>query len=141
MALVYATNADLAASPWLLTSPPANVTRLIAKASQMVRVATKTALYDVDATGKPSDAEVLAGFRDAVCAQVSTWAASGIDPTTAASSTGVVSTKALGPRSVSYAGADQAAAARAQAASGLTDEAMGYLTDLVDIWHGVQVIG
>jgi hypothetical protein len=140
MVLVYATTADLAADPWLLTDPPTNVARLIAKASQMVRTATRTALYDTDAAGKPSDTDVLAGFRDAVCAQVTTWVSSDIDPTKVASSSGVVSSKGYGPRSVAYAGADQAAAARAQAASGLTDEAMGYLTDL-GLFRSVRVYG
>ena len=141
--LVYATAADLAADPWGITTPPANVQRLLARASQMVRGATKTALYATDDAGMPTDPDVLAGFRDATCAQVSAWITAGIDDPSsaaAAASSGIVASKSLGPRSISYAGADQAAAERARIAASLTDEALGYLDDL-DLWHGVLVIG
>ncbi len=74
-----ATAADLAADPWGITTPPANVNRLLARASQMVRGATKTALYATDDDGMPTDSDVLSGFRDATCAQVSAWITAGID--------------------------------------------------------------
>lgn len=140
--LVYATIADLAAAPWMVDPVPANADRLLARASQLVRGATRTALYDVDADGMPTDADVLAGFRDATCAQVSAWVAAGIvDPNAVlAGSAGVVASKSLGPRSISYAGADQVAAERTRIAGTLTDEALGFLDDL-DLWHGVLVIG
>jgi hypothetical protein len=141
--LVYATTADLVADPWNVSPMPANVDRLLVRASQMVRGATKTALYDTDDAGMPTGPDVLAGFRDATCAQVSAWVTAGIvDPSTASatSSSGVVASKTLGPRSISYAGADAVAAERARIAGQLTDEALAILDDL-DLWHGVLVIG
>jgi len=140
MVLVYAEASDLAEAPWSLDPAPDNADRLIARASQLVRAATRSAIYDVDAAGKPSDEDVLAGFRDAVCAQVATWVSSDIDPTLVATSSRVEASKSLGPRSVTYADAAQTAEQRARAASGLTDEAYGYLRDL-DIWYGAWVHG
>lgn len=139
--LVYATTDDLAVSPWSMTDPPANVTRLLAAASGLVRRATLAACYDVDSEGAPSDTAVAAGFRDAVCAQVTTWAAAGIDPTqSGGAQSGVVASKSLGPRSVQYATYERDAAQRQYITTHLTGEALGYLRDL-DIWHGVQVTG
>ena len=141
MVLVYATTADLAAQPWALSPMPANASRLIARASQLVREATKAAVYDVDPAGKPAEADILAGFRDAVCAQVVTWAEAGIDPAQAgAGQSGVVASKSYGPRSVQYATYERDAAQRQWVTGHLTDEALGYLREL-DIWPGVQVIG
>jgi hypothetical protein len=140
--LVYADTADLTSAPWSVSDLPANADRLLVRASQMVRGTTRTAIYAVDDTGMPTDPDVAAAFRDATCAQVSAWIAAGIDDPTAvlAGSAGVVASKSLGPRSISYAGADAVAAERARIAAGLTDEALGYLDDL-DVWHGVLVIG
>ncbi|GAB3166911.1 hypothetical protein GCM10027059_26580 [Myceligenerans halotolerans] len=141
MVLVYATTSDLAASPWGLTDPPANVARLLAHASGLVRTATLTAVYDVDAERLPTDTTVAEGFRDAVCAQVSTWVEAGIDPAQAGGGNpGVVASKSLGPRSVQYAVYERDASQRRYITTHLTDEAAGYLWDL-DIWPGVQVIG
>ncbi|MFD2792580.1 hypothetical protein ACFS27_03365 [Promicromonospora vindobonensis] len=133
MALVYATEADLSAAPWSITPLPANVGRLLAYASRLVRKATRSAVYDTDTTGAPTGTTVVAGFRDAVCAQVAAWSAAGItDPAAEAASTsgGVVTNKSLGPRAVGYAGAEAAAAERARITRGLTDEAAGYIDDL-----------
>ncbi|WP_228974950.1 hypothetical protein [Streptomyces sp. DH12] len=71
MARVYATTAELEA----YTGQPApdNAERLLARASRLVDRAMVAAIYDVDASGYPSDPDVREGFRDAVCAQVEVW--------------------------------------------------------------------
>lgn len=133
MAVVYATSEDLAAAPWSVSPLPANVDRQLAYASRLVREATRTAVYATDTTGAPTDAAVVAGFRDAVCAQASAWAALGItDPAAEGASTsgGVIASKGLAPRSISYAGTEGKAAERARITRGLTDEAAGYIADL-----------
>lgn len=141
MALVYATNEDLAAAPWLVTEPPANVARLLAYASQLVRGATRSALYDTDTDGKPTDTKVIAAFKDAVCAQVSTWVGAGINPEQAGGGqSGVVASKSLGPRNVQYAVYERDAEQRQRITLNLTGEAAGYLADL-GLCSAVQVTG
>lgn len=66
MALTYATLAELAA--FIAPDPaPADAVagRLLDRASRDVRRATKTARYAVDATGLPTDTDVLAAFKTA----------------------------------------------------------------------------
>jgi hypothetical protein len=53
---------------------PSNITRLLARASRLVSAATRAALYDVDASGYPSDTDIRAAFRDATSAQAAEWA-------------------------------------------------------------------
>lgn len=133
MAVVYATSEDLAGAPWSVSPLPANVDRQLAYASRLVRAATRSAIYATDDDGAPTDAAVIAGFRDAVCAQVSAWVSLGItDPAAegASSSGGVVTSKSLGPRSIGYAGTEGKAAERARIVRELTDEAAGYIDDL-----------
>ncbi|MET9510760.1 hypothetical protein ABZX62_20260 [Streptomyces flavidovirens] len=72
MARVFATVAEL--ETYTGTTAPANAARLLARASRLVSAATKAALYDVDASGYPSDTDVRDAFRDATCAQVDVWA-------------------------------------------------------------------
>jgi hypothetical protein len=72
---VYATTADLA--NFLEKAPPANARRLLWQASRDVERATKTAIYDVDDNGFPTDTAVKAAMRDAVCAQVEWWGETG----------------------------------------------------------------
>lgn len=72
---VYANTAQLA--NYLQAVPPANARKLLAQASRDVERATKTAIYDTDTNGFPTDAKVLAAFRDAVCAQVEWWGETG----------------------------------------------------------------
>ena len=66
MAPTYATPAELAA---FLTPDPAPADavagRLLDRASRDVRRATKTAVYLVDATGLPTDPDVLAALKEA----------------------------------------------------------------------------
>lgn len=72
---VYATTADLA--NFLQDVPPANARKLLVQASRDIERATKTAIYDTDTNGFPTDAAVLAAFRDATCAQAEWWAETG----------------------------------------------------------------
>jgi len=70
MPLVYATAADLEA--WL---PPAipmpdDAERQIERASARLRRVLLTSVYDVNASGLPTDAEVAQAFADATCALV-----------------------------------------------------------------------
>jgi hypothetical protein len=73
VARVYATVAEYEA--FTGETAPANVGRLLARASRLVDRAMVAAVYDTTAAGYPSDSDVLAGFRDATAAQVQVWAA------------------------------------------------------------------
>jgi hypothetical protein len=72
---VYANTAELA--NFLQAVPPANARKLLVQASRDIERATRTAVYDTDTSGFPTDAAVLAAFRDATCAQVEWWAETG----------------------------------------------------------------
>jgi hypothetical protein len=74
----YATTADLAA--WLDAAPPAGSARLLRRASAVVDDWTRAAVYDVDTDQLPTVATIRDAFRDAVCAQVESWQASGAGP-------------------------------------------------------------
>ncbi|MFF8290427.1 hypothetical protein ACF068_14530 [Streptomyces sp. NPDC016309] len=84
MARVYATPEELAA--FTGEPAPAGAARLLARASRLVDRRMRAALYDVDASGYPSDPDIREGFRDATCVQVERWvdrdaaAAGGDDP-------------------------------------------------------------
>lgn len=88
--MIYATREDLAI--WLgyvvdpevdppdpdLSKLPAQADlRMLKRASLAVSKATMTAVYDVDADGLPEDDQVAEALRDATCAQVEAWLASG----------------------------------------------------------------
>jgi len=130
VSLVYATSTDLVDGSWL-ASAPANADRLLASASRMIRVATITSRYQVDATGGPLDATLITAFRDAACAQVAAWVTAGIDPavTAAAGTHRVVASKGLGSGNVAYADGEQLAAAQERLRTGLCEEATAILTD------------
>lgn len=77
MGLVYATQADLVAY-----TPAKHVdripgepeaSRLLAIASKEVLLATRTAVYDTDSDGYPTNTDVRAALRDATCAQALWW--------------------------------------------------------------------
>lgn len=128
--LIYATAQDLAA--WTGDTAPSNADLLLRSASILVRDATKAALYDVDASGKPSDTDVLEAFTDATCAQAAMWDAADIDP--AEGGVGVaaptVTRKSMGGRSVEYSdlsGSVTVQQDRAKAARTLCDEALAIL--------------
>jgi hypothetical protein len=69
----YATTGELAT--YLGEAPALDAARLLLRASQLLDADFLIpAVYDVDdETGMPTDPVVLAGFRDAVCAQVEFW--------------------------------------------------------------------
>ncbi|GAB3224132.1 hypothetical protein GCM10027447_12440 [Glycomyces halotolerans] len=74
MAPVYATPQEYA--DWLhpesapgAEDPPAGAERALRAASARVRKLTRTACYETDENGLPTDSDVLAAFRDATCAQ------------------------------------------------------------------------
>lgn len=76
--MAYATEADLAAL--LAPDPaPANADRLLTRASRVIDAALKCAVYDVDETGNPTDADVAAALRDATCEQAAAWIETGAD--------------------------------------------------------------
>lgn len=139
--LTYATAVELAAEPWLVTTPPANVGRYLLQASLLVRQHTLTALYATDADGYPSLTAARQGFRDATCAQVTAWIAAGIDPTGAgAGQSTVVASKKLGPREIQFATYERDAKQRAYITTHLVDTAVQILADL-GLCDGVQVTG
>lgn len=72
MGRVYATAAEYEA--FTGTVAPANVDRLLARASRLVSAATKAAIYDTDLAGYPSDTDIRAAFREATSVQVAEWA-------------------------------------------------------------------
>lgn len=67
----YATSAQLAT--FLGTAAPADADRLLDRATELITDETRTAVYTVDTNGVATDANVLAGFADATCAQVEYW--------------------------------------------------------------------
>lgn len=119
----YATFADaIAYDP--MADWPENTHRLLASASRLVRSATRTAIYDADATGMPSNVDLKAAFVEATCAQALAWVILGVDPTAGPASitgAGVATSKSIGKASISYA-APRAAA---------VDEAAATVTTLV----------
>lgn len=135
MSLTYATTADLSAEPWSIDPLPSNTGLLLAQASRLVRRATMLARYVVDETGAPRDATVGAALRDATCAQVSGWLASGVNPSTGRDqpSGAVVQSKKLGSAAVVYdtsaAASVTAMSARARAATELSQDAYLILAD------------
>lgn len=80
MARVYATRAQLVAyAPPTYTVPEEpEATRVLTRASQRLdSTVLKTAVYEVDVNGLPTDAGVIEAFRDATCAQVVWWSETG----------------------------------------------------------------
>lgn len=129
----YATTFDL--TTWTGEDEPPKAAQLLRSASFVIRRATRSAIYDVDELGHPSDPKLRTAFRDATCAQAAGWAAAGIDPTggPAAVAPPPVSQKAIGTATIQY---DTAAAAsvtaqqaRAQALRDLHPDAEAILSD------------
>ncbi|MER7697036.1 hypothetical protein [Streptomyces sp. NPDC096095] len=82
MPRVYATPEQLADATG--RPAPADAVRLLTRASEDVDDALRTAIYDTDATGMPTDPDVLDALAAATCAQVEYVAAQGGDDTGAA---------------------------------------------------------
>ena len=125
-----ATPTDLAA--WTGTAAPSNATQLLRSCTTMVLSATEGAFYDVDPlTGLATDAQILAGMRDATCIQAAAWAALGIDPLTGGAVTSKVkSSQKLLTASITYADSTEAAAARKAAYESLVPQALQKLQQL-----------
>lgn len=85
MPRVYATRDDLAAyAPAGVDVPDEpEVSRLLARASEAVELLTLTAVYPVDDAGMPTEAEHVAAFREATCAQAAHWLDTGDETGTA----------------------------------------------------------
>jgi hypothetical protein len=110
---------------WTGTAP-ANATALLRSATSLVLDATKLAVYCTDDdTGLPTDVNVLAAMRDATCIQAAAWVALKIDPLAGGIDiVGVKTAKHIGSAGFTVAGAEQAAAQKAAAASSLVPEAV-----------------
>ncbi len=91
MALVYATRADLEAYAPAGVTVPADpeASRLLARASERIGVATRSAVYHVDSGGMPTDSAVADAMRDATCALVVHWLTTGSEDDDAAAYTSV----------------------------------------------------
>lgn len=101
MSPVYATSDDYTQAGY--GTPPVDATRLLATASRWVREATNGDIYDADDTGIPTDATILAAFKDATTAQVFAWSSANVDPATGGLlAQGPVSSKSLDGASISY---------------------------------------
>lgn len=72
----YATAADV--KEWTGNTDPVDPAS-IRTASALVEHATRLDRYDIDTDGYPTSATIAEAFREAVCEQVSTWAAARIN--------------------------------------------------------------
>ncbi|MFI5993162.1 hypothetical protein ACIBAC_15170 [Streptomyces sp. NPDC051362] len=95
-ARVYATSADY--TEWSGQAAPTGVERMLARASEDIDDALKTARYCTDSDGMPTEADVIDAVRDAVCAQVEFQQETGDTGTGAA---GRYDSVSLGPVSLS----------------------------------------
>lgn len=71
MSVAYATSDELAS--YLGTAAPSGADRLLARATELIDGIVCAWFAVDDATGLPSDADVAATLRDAVCAVVEQW--------------------------------------------------------------------
>ena len=126
---IYATTEDLTA--WLAPNPvPEDAAGLLRSASFLVRSETKTAIYNTDADGYPTDEGKLGAFRDAVCAQAKFWADHKINPSLGAAGVApLAASKSIGGASIQYSTYVSTAEARANAAGVLGPDAWYILAD------------
>lgn len=54
---------------------PADASRLLKRASELVQDSTVTAFYVTDTEGNPTDERTISAFQNATCAQVEYWVA------------------------------------------------------------------
>ena len=140
--LVYATSSDLAA--WTSPTPaPSNAASLLRSASILIREATLTITYPVDANGAPTDPAMIRAFNDATCSQAAHWAGANIDPTSyGIPQAGILREKAIGSARLGYdtAGASSVTITQAKmaAATSLCAEAVMILQqaglNLATVW-------
>lgn len=101
MGRVYATAAQYQA--YSGQTPPADIDRLLARASELIDSdVTKTAWYDTDDAGLPTNSVVVAAFANATCAQVEFWGEVGESVDTSGPIQGVT----LGSLSIQYGAGD-----------------------------------
>jgi hypothetical protein len=62
-----------ATAPAVTIAPPEDLDRLLLRASELLDDYLRTALYDTDDDGFPTDTDIIEVFRDACCAQVEYW--------------------------------------------------------------------
>lgn len=124
---MYAMPADLA--EYTGSAAPANATVLLRSATALVLDATNQAYYAVDlTTGLPTDAQILAALKQATLIQAAAWAAIGYDPLTGGViTTSVVQSSKAGASSDTFADAQLAAQARADAVQHLVPDAVRVL--------------
>lgn len=128
MTLVYATATDYETYAGLTPgTAPAGTDRRLAHASRLVTRALQHDLYDVDATGLPTDTDEAAAMRDATCAHA--LAATTADLDTDAGAAGVTptaSSSSVGTASVAYdtTGTTSSTEARTALLSTLTLDAL-----------------
>ena len=124
---VYATPADYAA--WADDGPAAaDLQRFLRSASRLVGRATRAAVYDVDAAGKPvAGTDAADALRDATCAQVEAWHAMQVDPLLGrVGGKAQAVSKSINGASVQY---ESQVEAKAGAATTLCDESYSILAD------------
>ena len=101
---IYATTAQVAKyiTGDVAGALPANVGRMIRKASGFVAYAVRGAVYAVDAEDLPVDAKKREALSEAVSAQVAAWVDNGVDPISPGVVEQRVASKSLGGASVTY---------------------------------------
>lgn len=121
---VYATPADLAA--WLGTPAVAdNAVRALRTAASQVREATELWRYTADTvTGLPTDTTIATALTAATCIQAAAIIAADLDPDAGGvPDTAVEASTGIGSARITFAGAEQAAQARAALAHHLCPDA------------------
>ena len=122
---------------------PANAASLLRSASMLIRDATLTITYPVDANGAPTDPAMIRAFNDATCSQAAHWAGANIDPTSyGIPQAGILREKAIGSARLGYdtAGASSVTITQAKmaAATSLCAEAVMILQqaglNLATVW-------
>lgn len=71
--MAYATVAELAV--FMLGEVPGDALRQLDRASELIDDHTRTAVYEHDTDGFPTEAKYIAAFMKATCAQVQFWMA------------------------------------------------------------------
>lgn len=123
----YAQPADLA--EYTGSAAPSNAVALLRSATNLVLDATNQAYYAVDlTTGLPTDPQILGALKQATLIQAAAWAAIGYDPLAGGViTTSVVQSSKAGGASDTFADAQLAAQARADAVRDLVPDAVRVL--------------
>lgn len=131
MTVAYASSEKLA--EFLeLDAPPAAATKLLRRASSMVREATLTAFWEQADDGLPKAQSLRSALADATCLQIEAWLDADVDPFSAPKM--VAATKTLGKASRTYTGILEHLQNEQRLRDCLCDEAMQVL-------HSAGLIG